>query len=93
MLHNIFSIYDVKAEAYLPPFFMNTKGQATRAIADCVNDINHQFHAHPEDYTIFHLGAFEDTTGVIELNNAPQSMANCIELLIQISENPVEDNS
>ncbi len=81
MLHNVFAVYDSKSEAYLQPFFMPTKGSALRAISDCVNDAQHQFAQHPEDYTLFHLGTFEDNSGVWGLNSTPASLAVCIELL------------
>jgi hypothetical protein len=62
----IFSVRDSKAGAYLPPFFMPTRAQAERAFADCINDEKHQFGKHPEDYTFYEIGSFDDHTGKIE---------------------------
>lgn len=61
----IFSVYDSKAEAYLPPFFLPTKASALRAFGDAAVDPKHQFAAHPEDYTLFELGTYDESTGVI----------------------------
>ncbi len=60
MNHRIFVIFDAKARAYLPPFFLPEAGQATRAFSDMVNNPEHQFGLHPEDYTLFEIGTFDD---------------------------------
>ena len=61
----MFSIYDSKAKSYLPPFHMPNDDMALRVFQDCVSDPNHAFGKHPEDYTLFHLGSFDDETGII----------------------------
>jgi len=63
MNHRIFVIFDSKARAYLPPFFMPEAGQATRLFSDMVNDGSHAFSKHPEDYTLFEIGTFDDREG------------------------------
>ena len=63
MIKKVFTVFDEKSEAYLQPFFMDTIGQATRAITDCCNDPNHAFNRHTSDYTLFLLGEFDDLTG------------------------------
>jgi len=60
MKHKVFTIYDSKARAYLVPFFLHEEGMAIRVFADCVNDKTHQFGKHPEDYTLFIIGTWED---------------------------------
>lgn len=64
MKHNVFSIYDSKANAYLPPFFLPTVAMAVRAFSDCVNSDDHQFGKHPSDFTLWHLGTWDDATCV-----------------------------
>lgn len=81
MLKKMFSIYDEKSEAFLQPFFLDTLGQAIRAITDCVNDPNHQFNKHPSDYTLFHLADFEDTNAMIE--PCKTSLGNLVEFIPQ----------
>ena len=75
----VFSIYDSKAEAHLQPFFMDTVGMATRAVQDCLSDPEHQFNRHPEDYTLFHLGTFDDANGEFSMD-IKKSLGNLIEL-------------
>lgn len=77
MIKKIFSVYDEKAEAFLQPFFMQTTGMAIRAIGDCLNDPNHQFAAHPSDYTLFMIGHFDETNGSLQYDKS--SLGNLVE--------------
>ena len=79
MKQKIFTIYDSKANAYLTPFFLHKEGMAIRVFADCVNDPNHQFGKHPEDYTLFSIGAWSDDKAKFLTNN-PIALATGIEL-------------
>lgn len=82
MKHKIFSIYDSKAEAYLPPFFIHTEALAIRAFADAVNQPGHAFNAHPEDYTLFNCGAWDDNDCLI-VSQSPIHVASGITLVIK----------
>lgn len=62
MIHLKFTIYDTKAEAYLPPFILPTRAMAIRIFTDCCNDDGHAFGKHPHDYTLFQCGTFDDNT-------------------------------
>jgi hypothetical protein len=79
MKYHIFSVYDEKAKAYITPFFLPEIGQATRVFGDMVNDTNHQFGMHPQDYTLFKIGDYDDGSGTTESNK--QTIANGIELV------------
>lgn len=65
MFHNVFSVYDNKAKAYLPPFIMHNDAMAVRVFGDCVNSEDHQFGKHPDDYTLFRIGVFDDVKGLL----------------------------
>jgi len=80
MNHKIFTIYDSKAQAYLTPFFLHEDGMAIRVFADCVNDKNHQFGKHPEDYTLFNIGSWSDNKAKFLTNN-PIALGNGIEFV------------
>ncbi len=78
MKHKMFVIYDSKANAYLQPWFLTTQPMAQRAFSDCVNDEDHNFGRHPEDYTLFTIGEFDDANAKIEWKS-PTSMGNGIQ--------------
>jgi len=82
MLQKIFTIHDIKASAYLPPFFMPQTGMALRVFGDCINDQEHQFSNHPEDYTLFALGTFDDQTA-IAITTPPESLGNGLEFIVK----------
>jgi len=65
MIQFIYSIHDSKAEAYLPPFYLHNKNMAIRSFRDCVTDEGHTFNRHPEDYSLWEIGEFDDATGEI----------------------------
>jgi len=74
MLLQVFTVFDSKAEAYLPPFYMSAIGAALRNFGDTCSTPDHPFHKHPQDYCLFHIGSFDDATGHIELLTAPISL-------------------
>ena len=80
MIHKIFTVYDVAAEAYLPPFMLHQQGMAIREFQNMCNDQQHRFGANPEDYILFELGTFDDETAEYETHE-PLSVANGIEML------------
>lgn len=74
MILKIFAIYDSKAKAYLPPFFLPEPAVAVRVFSNAANDKDHQFGANPGDYTLFHLGGFDDDTGKITTKATPRNL-------------------
>lgn len=79
MIHQLFSIFDAKAQAYLPPFILPRQEMAERVFSDAVNSNDHQFGKHPEDYTLFLLGTFDDERAEYALQSTPQSLGLGIE--------------
>lgn len=90
MVKKIFTIYDEKSEAYLQPFFLDTNGQAIRAIIDCLNDPSHNFARHTSDYTLFALGEFDDQDATITVNKT--SLGNLVEFKQQTTIHEAIDN-
>jgi len=78
MKHHIFTVFDSKAKAYLTPFFLHEDGMAIRVFSDCINDKTHMFGKHPEDYTLFNIGSWNDDKAKFLTNN-PISLGNGLE--------------
>lgn len=84
MIHIQFSVYDQAAQAYLPPWILPRIEMAQRTFQDCVNSKDHQFGAHPEDYTLFRLGTWDDETAQFTPEpNGPQTLGNGVEYVRQ----------
>ncbi len=76
MILKIYSIYDAAAAAHLPPFFLATDAMAIRTFSDCVQDSKHAFSQHPDHYTLFDHGTFDNLTGEILSNENMLSLGN-----------------
>ena len=59
----IFAIYDKQAQAFIPPFYAPTVGMAQRQFSDAVQNEQGEFFRHPDDYDLYHIGAFNDSLG------------------------------
>lgn len=79
MISKIFCIYDSKAEAYLQPFFMKSRGEAIRALSALVDDPQHNFCKYSDDFTLFEVGTFDDASGTFALHEAKQSLGCLVE--------------
>ena len=65
-IQHIFAVYDEPGEAFTSIFQMATRGLAVRAMQDLINDPNHQFSRHSDDFVLHHLGSIEMVTGEID---------------------------
>ena len=89
MLQQIFTVYDSKAEMYLTPFYQNTVNQARRVFSDIINNHEHQFSKNPEDYTLFHLGEYNDKSAQFNMLDTPASLQLGLEI-VKIKTVPLE---
>lgn len=81
MKQKIYTVYDVKSETYTAPSLNPARGQAIRSFQDAVNDPKGGVLAsHPEDFTLFELGDFDIKTGLIELYETKQAVANGLDV-------------
>ncbi len=76
----VFAVFDAAAEAFLKPFFFDTKGQALRSFADACNEEKHQFALHADDYTLFHIGFYDPNKGRLEACT-PDSLGNALQFV------------
>lgn len=74
MLLQAFTIYDSKAEHYLPPFFQKTSALALRAFAQAANTVDHDFNLYAADYTLFRIGQYDDHNGKLECLDAFENL-------------------
>jgi len=79
MILQIFTVYDIKARAYLPPFFVPSIDVAKRTFLDAALETDHQFGKHPEDYNLMHLGQFNDENGTFNILESKVSLGLAIE--------------
>jgi len=66
MKHKIFSIRDIKADAFITPFFLHTTEMAKRGFVDAASNPDSMFHKHPEDFALYEIGTFDDQNALVE---------------------------
>lgn len=79
MINQVYTVYDSKAEVYLQPFMFKTKGEAIRAFTETVNDNKSNISRYPEDFTLFHLGEYDDNSGQYKLLEIKVSIGLALE--------------
>ncbi len=87
---NIYSIYDSATSAYHRPLFMQADQQAIRLFTDIATDAEHEIGKHPEDYTLFRIGIFDDQNAKITYE-APECISTAL-LCVSSSREIKRDN-
>lgn len=81
----VMAVMDVAAMAFHRPIFVASLGVGVRIVSDEVNrqaDDNLLF-KHARDFRIFHLGSWDDNSGLFESLPQPLFLADCVSLLVK----------
>lgn len=68
------AIHDSKSEMFGRPLFVRAFGEAERSFSDVVNDGTSDYAKHPGDFTLFHVGFFDDASGQVQPLPSPVSL-------------------
>jgi len=63
MIYQAYSVKDLKAEAFAPPFFLINNQVAMRGFNAALRDPQNQMSQWPADYALYRIGEFADDTG------------------------------
>lgn len=88
-----FSVYDSAAKLFLEPFQAPTVESAIRSFREAINKPGHQFAKFPEDYTLFHIGAFDAEKGVHVPLATPHSLGVAITFMPRAGQLEVASNA
>lgn len=83
MKFQVFAIYDEKAEAFMTPFYAPAIGMAVRNFQDQVNQAGSIIATHPSDFSIYHLGTFDNTSLERENYTPPKLLGHATDYLTQ----------
>lgn len=81
MLMKVFTVYDSKVEAYLPPLFYKSRGEFLRAFTEAVSDPKSNLGKYPGDYTAFEVGTWDDSNCKFTLHVTPESLGVGVEFV------------
>ena len=65
MKKDLYSVLDLKAKTYLDPVCYIHAGVAVREFEDTVNNPQTIMHKHPEDFSLFKIGTYDDHTAQV----------------------------
>jgi len=76
MISVIVTVKDRAAEAFGRPMYVQSLGVAIRGFTDEVNreDKDNQMFQHPDDFDLYELGVFDDSSGKYELRENPNML-------------------
>lgn len=74
MIWEVLSVYDAKAKAFAKPFFNQNLALGVRLFADIANDPDQMVCRNAEDFTLFHLGSWDDNKGTYEQHAKPVNL-------------------
>ncbi|AXH75298.1 MAG: nonstructural protein [Microviridae sp.] len=57
------SVKDRAIDAFNTPIFVKAVGEATRSFVDECNNKESNLNKHPEDFDLYQVGTFDDSTG------------------------------
>lgn len=77
----VFTVYDKAVGAFLPPFYVRSKGEALRSFTEACNDRSHQFFKHSSDYTLMWCGEFDDQSGLFSVTD-PSRVISAFEVVM-----------
>ena len=84
MIKSVFSVCDKKAEKYGPLQLVDSPAVFTRELDDYVRrEPDSVLAQHPEDFTVFCVGSFDDETGKLTSFAAPQKMFDVAVLVVK----------
>lgn len=79
----VYSVYDSKAEAYLPPWTAQSDGLAIRNFEDAIRQEGHAFRRHARDFSLFRVGTFNQASALLE-HQVPFALAAAHEVRAKI---------
>lgn len=72
----MFTIQDVRAEAFMRPFFMENEQTAVRAVGTMLVEQKDDLSKFPEDYALWRIGMFCTIHGTVTALDAPEYIGN-----------------
>lgn len=61
-MQKMFSVLDVKAEFFAPPFVARTLGEAVRSFSMAAEDPQSPLAKNPDDYVLYYVADFDEQT-------------------------------
>lgn len=80
-LYFAYTLHDVKALQYHPPFFTLNDALAKRMLSEIVQDTNTTIGRHPSDYKLYKIGMYDDQTGIFDRLSIMEHVIDAVALV------------
>lgn len=87
----IYAVFDEKAKSFHQPFYQQTDGLVVRMMLETVKDPNSTISKYKEDFTIFHIGVFDDQKGMVVPRKTLRSLGNVLQIVNNLERKEVEE--
>lgn len=75
-----YTLHDVKALSYSPPFFCSNDAIAKRMLLDLVSDTNTMPGRHPADFKLYKIGTFDEHNAALQPLPIPEHVIDAVAL-------------
>lgn len=82
----VFSVFDAKQGIYGQPNLLLNRATAERAFMQSVLDPQSNIAQHPEDFTVFHIGEYDDETAKFTNLPTPEPIGTALEFQARATE-------
>lgn len=86
MKYKLYSMKDMKAEAFGPLMTVPTKGLLLRNLADTVSDPRNVIAQYPADFVCYEIGEFDPSTGECFIHSTPAYVVSVADVARQVNE-------
>lgn len=80
MITKAYSLRDLKANMFNPPFCQTTPGMAERVLRQIMKEPGSMVGTYPKDFDLYEIGTFDDQTGRVEPYSSPKLLINAGQL-------------
>jgi len=87
----LYAIFDTCSGIYEKPFFHNADDAVKREFQDVVNEKDHAINKHPEHYSLWRLGNFDNNTGKV-IDEKNECLWTALEAISQSQNIELPDN-
>lgn len=77
----MFSVLDAAVSTYGNPFMARSKQEAIRVLTDAAKEADSQLSRHPSDFSLFYVGDFDLSLGLLVARDAPEKIVDVVALL------------
>ena len=82
----LYTVFDTSSGIHDRPFCAFSDQAAMRSFGDIATDPGHPVGKHPEDFSLFRIGDFDDNKGMLK-GEAPECLCTALELVSQRKRN------